>query len=465
MRSWSLGLAALAVAGSAACSEDAVVIEVRADDLDAPGDLDAFCLAVGDRSDGGGEFARRYRLAEDAVTELPQTLTVDSGGADSAFAWVRGYLLGIERARDAAEVSFDGVSELALTMARCPAGPAGAPALVAEADLPAGAVAAVSVGRTGSEVVVVAEGAAVLIGTDDERLAVLDVPVPYAGAGGAHDVVAFDADGDCDDDVVVAPVEGPPEVWLRAADGSFERADAGLDDAAAARAAAAADVDADGDIDLAIGGATELVVWLNDGAGRFTRHPTAVSGDGGTDVTRLGFGDLDGDGAVDLVAGRGIEAAAPARVLFNEGDGAFDTTAAALPEVPLSVRALVVRDIDGDGAVDAVIGGEGTPVRLYLNRSDGRLEDRSFVSLPSVEPVDAASIAVGDWDGDCLTDLVIGLAGGGEPLSWRGSEAGMLVDDGSPGVSGARVLLGDGDDDGDLDLFAIDGDTLGWAAR
>ena len=77
------------------------------------------------------------------------------------------------------------------------------------------------------------------------------------------------------------------------------------------------------------------------------------------------------------------------------------------------------------------------------------------------------SIAAGDWDGDCFADLVIGLADGGEPLSWRGSEEGALDEDSSPAAAtGQQVLFGDGDDDGDLDLFAVEGGAaLGWATR
>src|SRR5690606_14546367 len=232
------------------------------------------------------------------------------------------------------------------------------------------------------------------------------------------------------------------------------------------RAAAAADVDGDGDIDLALGGEAELSIWLNDGTGRFARHPTAVGGDGGTDVVRLGFGDLDGDGAVDLVAGRGAVDAAPTRVLFNSGTGAFETAPAALPEVPLKVRALLVRDLSGDLFPDLVLGGSEMPVKLYVNRTDGRLEDRSFIALPSVEPVEVASLASGDWDGDCLADLVIGLVDGGEPLSWRGSDSGAMVDDGAPAVAGERGLLGEPDDAGDRDLPAIDGGAApGGGAR
>ena len=289
--------------------------------------------------------------------------------------------------------------------------------------------------------------------------------MPPVGAGAVIDLVSFDADGDCDDDVLVLTDGAPPALWQRQPDGSFAELAGALDGAAASSAAAAADLDGDGSIDLALGRADGLEAWLNDGAGGFDAG-AAAEGDGATDVVRLAADDLDGDGAVDLVAGRGATEAAPSRVLFNDGAGNFATAAAALPEVPFKVRALALRDLDGDGFSDLVLGGEEMSVHLYLNRTDGRLEDLSFVRLPNVEPMDAVSIAAGDWDGDCFADLVIGLAGGGEPLSWRGSETGELVEDGSAATAGEQVLFGDGDDDGDLDLFAIEGGAaLGWATR
>ncbi|HEU5060993.1 MAG TPA: VCBS repeat-containing protein [Kofleriaceae bacterium] len=460
-----LGIALVAAGGLAnpGCGGgSAVVIEIRADGLEAPGDIDAFCLAVGDQDPGGGEFAQVYALGGE-VPQLPQTLTVDPGSAASAFAWVRGYRRGVELARDSAEVSFDG-GEVALTLARCPGGPGGEPRVVADAALPDGSLAALSVGRTGSALVAVGEGQAEVLGARDDQLAALEVAVPAVGAGAVLDLVAFDADGDCDDDVLVVTAGAAPALWQRQADGSFVEL-AGALGAAASSAAAAADLDGDADIDVALGRADGLDVWLNDGGGQFDAGP-AAEGDGATDVVRLAADDLDGDGAVDLVAGRGATEPAPTRVLFNDGTGALATAAAALPEVPFKVRALALRDLDGDGFADLVIAGEEMSVHLYVNRSDGRLEDLSFVRLPTVDPVDAVSIAAGDWDGDCFADLVIGLAGGGEPLSWRGSEAGELVEDGSAAAAGEQVLFGDGDDDGDLDLFAIEGGAaLGWAAR
>lgn len=464
MRFWRLALVAAGGLASTGCGGgSAVVIEIQADGLTAPGDLDAFCLAVGDRDPGGGEFAQLYALGGE-VPQLPQTLTVDPGSAEKAFTWVRGYRNGVELARDSAEVGFDGEG-VDLTLARCPGGPGGQPRAVADAALPDGSLAALSVGRTGSAIIAVGEGQAEVLGARDDQLAAIEVSVPAVAAGAVLDVVAFDADGDCDDDLLVVTAGAPPLLWQRAPDGSFAEV-ADPVGGSSSTAAAAADFDGDGDIDVALGRADGIDVRLNDGAGHFSGGGTA-EGDGASDVVRMAAADLDGDGAADLVVGRGTTDAAPPRVLFGDGAGSFATAAGALPELPLKVRALALRDMDGDGFPDLVLGGEAMPVHFYLNRTDGRLDDLSFVRLPSLDPVDAVSIAAGDWDGDCFADLVIGLAGGGEPLSWRGSEDGALVEDGSSAAAaGQQVLFGDGDDDGDLDLFAVEGGAaLGWAAR
>ena len=467
MRSGRVALAEVAIVAAGlvplACADPGVVVEVRADGLVAPGDVDGFCLAVGDRDPGGGEFAQSYRVGDEGVGGLPQTLAVDPGDASGAFAWVRGSWRGVEVARDAAAFEFGGGDEVVLTLAACPGGPGGEPSLVDQGEVGADSLAVLSLGRTGSEVLAVGDGGVALLRPRGGRLEPLAVELPDPGEGAPLDLIAFDADGDCDDDAVVVRGDGAVELWRRDADGSF----AAIDDplaAEGARAVAAADVDADGDVDLAVGGPDSLIVWLNDGAGRFARHPTEVAGDGATDVTRLAFGDFDGDGAIDLVAGRGSAEAAPIRVLFNAGDGAFETAPAALPELPRRTRALAVRDMDGDGAVDLIAAGLDMPVTLYVSRGDGRLEDRSFIALPAVDAVDAASLAAADWDGDCLADLVIGLASG-EALSWRGVAAGRMVDDGSPGAAGATVILGDADDDGDADLLTVSGAELDWAAR
>jgi hypothetical protein len=260
----------------------------------------------------------------------------------------------------------------------------------------------------------------------------------------------------------VAWADAAPTVWRREAFG-FAGDDDALADAAPSRAVAAADVDRDGDLDLALGG-DGLTIWINDGGGRFAAQQPPIEGDAAGDVTALGFGDLDGDGAVDLVVGRGAATAVPSRVLMNNGDGLLVAVPAALAEVPLQARALDLGDLNGDGALDLLLAAEGAPVRLYANRGDGRLEDRSFLSLPSVEAVSPLSAAVADWDGDCLVDAVVGLGEGAAPLSWRGRTDGAMVDDGALGAAG-EVILADVDDDGDRDALVLEGEELVWIAR
>jgi hypothetical protein len=156
-------------------------------------------------------------------------------------------------------------------------------------------------------------------------------------------------------------------------------------------------------------------------------------------------------------------------VLFNDssGGGFFESAPAALPEVPLRTRAIAAADITGDGFADLFVGALGSRVRMYVNRGDGRLEDRSFVNLPSDEVVDATSIALADWDGDCLPDVAVAIAEGSRsPLGWRGSDTGEMIDEQLDLPAGEQVLLVDLDDDGVRDLVVAGGvDGVVWGRR
>jgi len=452
---------------AAACGDTALVIEVRSDGLSIPDDLDSFCLLVADRNIGGGQFSRVFVFDDEMLTSLPQTLTVEPGGASSAEVLARGYLGGIEVARDRTEVAFSGVSNVPMVLARCPGGRTGSAGVVATFDTPPGTRVAVSVGRGGSVIVAVGPGFSVALRASGSSLEEIgDVP-PSSATAAPRALLAFDADGDCDDDILLIPENTPPELWLRGADFDFEPAPDAFPSGIAigARAAAAADVDGDGDLDIAVGGASNLQILVNDGTARFFPAMVPISGDAAMDVTALAFGDFDGDGDSDLAVGRGDGVAAPARLLTNAGSAVFQTITAALPELPLQVRSLAVRDVDGDGFDDLLIGALNSPVKLYINRTDGRLEDRSFTLLPSLVAIDAVSVAATDWDGDCIADVVIGVSGS-SILAWRGTDSGALVDEGLTLAGGTQVVLADVDDDGSLDLIAVDSVTgLSWVRR
>lgn len=423
------------------------------------------CLAISDRNAAGGEFARFYP----DLGSLPQTLTVEPGSASAAEARARGYLGGIEVARSQRTFDFGGLVDVGLDLVRCPGGDRGAPEVAGAVASEAGARMGVSVGRGGSLLVVVTVDAVAVYRADGSGLTAVSgaVPAPPSLAT-PRTVVGFDADGDCDDDLLVLYADAAPVLWLRdgvdafvAAENAFEGA--GLQ---AEVAAAAADVEGDGDLDLAFGRAGVLRLLRNDGAGRFQADGAAIQAGAATDVTALAMGDVDGDGHIDLVVGQGDLAAAPNRVLLNDaaGTGSFELAAAALPELPLRTRALALADANGDGFLDLVVGAIGTHVRLYVNRGDGRLEDRSFVTLPGVEAMDVTSLAMGDWGGDCLADIVIGA--GDDPRSWRGADTGVFVDDPIALAQGDQVMLVDVDDDGDRDLLIAGGaGEVTWARR
>ena len=115
------------------------------------------------------------------------------------------------------------------------------------------------------------------------------------------------------------------------------------------------DIDGDGDLDLNAGGR-----WLrNQGNGTFVEtplHPYI-----GNTYSIPFAGDLDDDGDLDLI-GHG-------RAAWNDGNGVF-TTASGVLSFPLfsNIQVRQVFDADGDGDADAIIQGSQIRCSLLLNR-------------------------------------------------------------------------------------------------
>jgi len=132
------------------------------------------------------------------------------------------------------------------------------------------------------------------------------------------------------------------------------------------------DVDADGDLDVvfATRSATQQRILINNGTGIFTdqtaqRFPTLVLNSWG-----VGFGDVDGDGDIDLVFD---DQGAKAHLLKNDGTGHFTDDAAfqaiAVPK-PIAEAAQMV-DIDNDFDLDIIVDGKSIPQQLYVNDGAG----------------------------------------------------------------------------------------------
>ena len=208
------------------------------------------------------------------------------------------------------------------------------------------------------------------------------------GNGNSLVAVPADLDGDGDLDVVVASrphfeASSQTDIMLNDGQGRFHESDMAL---RASFDIAVGDIDGDGDLDL-VGGTYEgVLIWENDGDGRF-EDERLVATPMASDVE---LADMDVDGDLDLVV---VSNQGPARVWFNTGVGTFENSGQNLHTN--QDLALAVADVDGDGDLDALVTGY-TGNQLWVNDGSGILSahDGASDTLPS------GAVTLGDIDAD-----------------------------------------------------------------
>jgi hypothetical protein len=285
------------------------------------------------------------------------------------------------------------------------------------------------------------------------------------------DVALGDVDGDGDLDAIVAntgfPVSGQARLWINqgGAQGGTPGVFAESPQDFGARnseAVSFGDLDGDGDLDIFLGHEADGDrVWLNDGSGAFTDSGQSLGADQSWDVA---LGDLDGDGDLDAVVGTfGLGTTGQGaldRIWINQGGaqgGTPGTFAAGQDLDAMQTQTVVLLDADGDGDLDAMSGPGDTAIRLHINQGgDQGGVQGTFVSgdLP-LDDRRAISLAVGDLDGDADPDLFAGLGSPAPPSRpWINQGGGQ---GGTPGtfLPGSDVF---GDRNLDINLGDLDGD-------
>jgi hypothetical protein len=233
--------------------------------------------------------------------------------------------------------------------------------------------------------------------------------LPDGIAGRCMDAAAGDADGDGDLDLALAMEYEPNVLLLNDGNGRFANASAQLPRTIHdSEDVAFADFDGDGDLDLVLVSEDDRKDELylndpsgNDGAGRFTDASDRLVPD---DVSNaLVVLDLNGDGAPDVLTGNiGVD-----RALINDGAGRFrDETATRWPQGSAASRTqdLEAFDVDGDGDLDVAVANEGQN-QLYRN-DGGILVDVTGDRLPPRND-ESREIRAADFDGDGDLDLVV----------------------------------------------------------
>ncbi|MGP0063994.1 MAG: FG-GAP-like repeat-containing protein [Isosphaeraceae bacterium] len=335
-------------------------------------------------------------------------------------------------------------------------------------------------------------------------------PPPEAMCGGVG-LIDFDGDGWLDVYAVQGgpfpPYGSPPEqgdrLFRNRGDGRFddvtERAGIAAFPGGYGHGVAVGDYDNDGRPDLFVTRWRSYALYRNKGDGTF-EDVTAVAGLGGDRdwPTSSAFADLDGDGDLDLYVCHYLryDPTNPRRCEHPESSGDHTCSPISFPSLPDHVfrndsgrfvdvteqagfvdpngrgLGVVAAHLDDDDRIDLCVANYMTANYLFHNLGGFRFEE-----VGAIAGVAAASdgafragmgIALGDLDGDGLSDLAVTNYFGESTTFYRNLGDGAFVDHtATVGLAApSRPLLGfgvaflDANNDGRLDLLSANGHVL-----
>ncbi len=245
----------------------------------------------------------------------------------------------------------------------------------------------------------------------------------------------------------------------------------------------AVDIDADGDLDVLVAnmGAVNRVL-LNDGRGGFTEVTEEIGmGFGDYYSEALVFGDIDGDGDLDMFEGNNAYGdgsgqehppPGPNRMFRNNGDGTFTWMEDAISGelVDAYTRVGLIQDLDDDGDKDVYMINhipEYVHNQVAVQTSPWTFQDSMQGSGLDIR-IAGMGLGIGDVNLDGRPDYLISgqdemaLLESLDVGAWyNGAVArGIVVEDLDPGRTrtlGWGTELADLDNDGDLDAFVTFG--------
>lgn len=214
--------------------------------------------------------------------------------------------------------------------------------------------------------------------------------------------------------------------------------------------AVAEDFDGDGWIDLYVlqGGVSANLLYINQGDGTFIDEAAAR----GLDLTGPHVGvcaaDYDRDGDLDIFISNSTGGH---HLLLNDGSGMFSDSGQSFPLPQSNATSPSWCDINNDGQLDLALGAWR---RLGLGDTKIYRNEGGQLTLVQSLPKDwSFTPAFGDFDNDRFQDLFL-VADFTSTSHYRNNGNGLLLPSGTSDVrNGMGVAVGDLDSDGDLDVF------------
>jgi len=177
-----------------------------------------------------------------------------------------------------------------------------------------------------------------------------------------------------------------------------------------------ADINRDGHLDVLASYFKGPRVWLGDGRGNFSGASVGLPEPTIGGLYRgLDYGDINGDGLLDLVAANDINGA---EGYLQQPDGTWKSLGDLMPSLQNGAVGIALGDFTHSGQLDIVVAGRQEKVRgnnygLYFLQGDGkgRFRELKNTDLPAKGLSVTWGVAVGDINEDGLVDFIASTGG------------------------------------------------------